>query len=170
MDFLVDLFAHRSIVGSDGTAHAGRLRHDVVAHTTAESGHRHHGRRFGDVDLTGDDRLQGGDDMRAHDDRINPGPRSRAMRLPARHHNIETLGAGKCSLGSVVGGTRYPALRDMQTKDGIHVRTFQDAFAHHEPGAALFAFRRTFFGGLEDEFDRAGKLLAYLAQHAGRTH
>ena len=44
----------------------------------------------------------------------------------------------------------------MESEDHLRPRIGQHAFPHHQLGSALFAFRRTFLGRLEDELHGAG--------------
>ena len=57
----------------------------------------------------------------------------------------------------------------MEAEDGLGPRIVENALRDHHFRAALFARRRSFLGGLEDEQDRARDVLAHSGEHRGHA-
>ena len=140
--------------------------HDVRAVAAGEAADRHDRRRFGDVHRAADDRLQAHHDLRADDDRIDAAPRHGAVRLPALDLDQERVGARHQRSGPIddlAGGER----KHVQAEHRVDLRILEHALLDHLLGAAGLAWRRTFFGRLEDHLHRARQPILH-ARERGR--
>ena len=59
---------------------------------------------------------------------------------------------------------------DVQPEHGVGLRIVEDALLQHQLRAALFAGRRAFLRGLEDEHHGAGQVGLHAGEHLGDAH
>ena len=125
---------------------------------------------FERIDVARGDRLQGGDDVAGHQDRVDAVMRTRRMGALALDGDAEAI--RRRHDRSRADGE----LADRQARHVVHAVDFLDAEAlhqavlHHGVGAAA-----AFFGGLEDhdggavEIARLGQVFGGAQQHGGMT-
>ncbi len=164
LDELPALLAHRP----QRAAHNDVIRDDVAPIAAMKSGDGQH-RGLGDVDLTALDRLQHGDDLRAHGDRVDAGPRERGVRLSSGHGNLEFVRAGLGYAGMVGEDSRLQGADHVQPEDGVRLR-LEGAFRKHPSRAADLALWQILLCGLEYQRHRAAKLVTMGGQYFGDRH
>ena len=156
------------VVRADGPFQGDLLRNDVPRLAAADDAHRNHDRLPG-VDLAAGDGLDRGHHVGGGHDRVGALPGHGRVRLLAGDRQAEVVHAGQqpaVAIGDLAG---LQVRTDVQPENGRHVRIAKHAFFDHQLRASLFAFGGAFLGGLENELDGAGYLVAHLGQHLGRA-
>ena len=87
------------------------------------------------------------------------------MRLLAGHGDLEVVGGRHRRPRPVAERARVQFRVDVQREDRGDLGVGQHVFPDHQAGAARFARRGAFLGRLEDQFHRAGDLVADLREH-----
>ena len=148
----VDVVAHRLVERADRPDEARAVRDDVVAHARLELADGDDRGLVGDVERARHDRLERRHDLAADDDRVDRGPRLRAVRLPALDRDLEPVGGGEEGAAAVAEDAALQLREDVQAEDGLDPRVVEDALLHHQLGPRrLLGERHALLGGLEDE-------------------
>ena len=164
LDELPAVLAHRA----QRAAHDDVIGDDVAAIAAVKGGDGKH-RGLGYVHLTTLDRLQDRDDLRAHGNRVDTGPRERGVRLSSGHGNLEFVRAGLGYAGMVGEDARLQGANHVQPEDGVRLR-LEGAFRQHPSRAANLALWQIFLGGLEYQRHRAAKLVTMCGQYFSDRH
>ena len=166
----VDIVPMTFVESAHRAFHFGLIGNDVGTVTRLKAADRHHRWLLRQIHSTRDNGLQTKHHLRANHDRIDTAPWLCAVRLVAADKNTKLIGAGHERTRPVTNLTRVHLRGNVQTKDGVDRWIFQTALFDHQFGAALFADRRHFFGGLENELDGAGDLIAHPGENFGNAH
>ncbi|MNT17612.1 hypothetical protein D3C72_1527700 [compost metagenome] len=144
--------AHAAVQRAHAELERRGLRDDVVGAAgieRADGDHRHVQR----IDIAGDDALQPHHDRRARDDGVGGAVRHGAVSAHALQHDGDVV--GRCHRGTVA--QQQAALRMaghvVHGEDGVAGVLREQPVFHHALGAA-----QPFFGGLEDQVERAVEL------------
>ena len=157
-----DVGPHRLVEGADGADEAGPVRDDVVADAGIELADGDDRGLVGDVERARHDRLEGQDDLAAHDDRVDPDPGLRAVRLSALDHDLEPVGRGQERALAVAEDAALQLREDVQAEDDAGLRVVEDPLLQHQLGPGrLLGDRHALLGRLEDEKDLPRKLLPH---------
>ena len=142
------------IIGADGQLHRRLVRNNVVLEAAVEGADCDHAgleRR----DFTADDRLQGDDDFRAHQDRILAAMGRSAMRANAVDNDVDAVGraAFNAFADRQLSGRRVR--RNVKGHGIIRLgKTRIEAVIHHQLRTA-----NAFLGRLCNQHERAGPLV-----------
>ena len=159
-----ELVADNDVEGADGAAQFGPCGDDIADGAGMEAAHGDHG-GGGGVDVAGDDRLPGQHDLAGDHDGVDGFVGHGAVAADAVDDQIDAVGAGHQGAWLDDECVEGQAAPEVDAEGGLWGGGGQDAICDHGLGAA-----QSFFGGLEDQFDAAGELVAVLAEQLGHSH
>ncbi|AHF67927.1 hypothetical protein PCH70_27740 [Pseudomonas cichorii JBC1] len=155
--------------GADRAFQAHFGRDDVVAVAGFDPAYRNHrSRQQAQVRLAAGNGLPGEDGLGRDGDRINAGPGECGVGLATLDTGDEGIG---CRRGAVAaqGEGASSAGSDMQAEDHSGCWMGQDTLFDHQLRTAFFAQRRTFFSGLEYQFEGAWQFTAMGRKYFGHA-
>ncbi len=163
------LGAHRLVEGAHGPDQPRPVGDDVVPHAGVELADRDHHGLVREVGFAGHQRLERRDDGAPGDDRIDPRPGLRAVRLLALHVDFETVAGGHHRSAPVAENAALEAGEDMDAEDSVDLRVVERPLGDHAFGTRdAFGGRHALLGRLEEQDDLSRQAVAQTGQDLSR--